>query len=354
MRFFSPGSSFLAAIVTMASCQPAVVQPQTVPTQTRAAVSGPISLDHPVIDLGKVRQGETKPFSVMVRNHTDKLLSFQGFRSTCSCSNLQAVQKELQSGGEAKVEGVFRGQGAYGSFNRSIEIQWGDVKPVVLTLTGEVYRDLVIEPEGLVLAPEPLAQRADEGQMVIHNRGSVPVRFQLSDLPAGIQVEAASTAIAAQSSMMLKIKALPQLLVKEQLQLAATTDHPQEHRITIPLLVQPRNSIQVYPPAFHWGLLSTKDWQARMPLDVKLSGPAFRQCRVIRIELPEYLQQVSQTGSPENQQHFRFTARTDTSPADLNGNIVFHLEVNGHSPANRLVIPLSGLLRDSQSLRSMR
>jgi hypothetical protein len=354
MRSLSRSRNLLLVAMLMAviSCQQGSSPSNVAPVSTVSALPADISLSTSLVELGQVRIGEVRKFHAFVRNHTNKPLHFKGFKTSCSCSNLTVAEKELPAGGEVRIEGQFRGQGQYGQFNRSIDIHWSDVEPAVLHLTGEVYRDLVFEPEALVLSPDAGLQLADEGRVTIRNRSAKSVQFCWGRLPAGITVSQPRCELPAGGSVILQIKADPELLVKDQFQLVASSNHDSEPRITFPVSIQPRNPLHVHPPGFHWGLLSQKEWQAKSPLRVRLSGAVLDRCVVSKVECPAYLKQLNHEQAGQSRERvFLFAPDSEVLPVNLNGSIVFHLLVKGQQQPVMLSVPVTGLLRDSQMVR---
>lgn len=354
MRSLSRSNKLLAllAALSLVGCQPPAKPTATQTKSTAPVVAADVSLETDLINLGKVRMGEVKTFETVIHNNTSKPLHFQGFKTSCSCSNLTVTEKELPPGGIVRVTGEFRGQGAYGMFNRTIYIQWGEAEPAALRLTGELYRDLVFEPASLELTPQMASHQADEKDVMLFNRSDTAVTVEWPSLPDGLTTSQTRFVVPAQSSVSFKVKAEPVHLIKNQFQLTASSNLPREERLQLPVIVKPRDALMVHPMGFHWGLLSQKEWQTKMPLRVKLWGPLLDSCEVSNIECPGYLvPSAAPEADKPGERVIWFSAQSEQAPVSLNNKIVIHLKVKGQAQLVPVTIPVTGLLRDSQVAR---
>jgi hypothetical protein len=330
-------------LLALLGCTSKTLQSITVSSSAR----GECSLSPTVIDLGKVRLGQTKHFTSSVSNQLNRPLSFQRFHTSCSCSDLKISSKHLPPQQSLPIEGQFRGQPPFGPFRREIKLLFAELNETpTLILTGEVYRDLIIEPASIELHPDPSQGQGDHQQVILRNRGDQSVKVRFENLPAGINVKVSPEEIQAGSSAKARIEVDPYFLSREKCELYATTSHPTENRLQLPALITPREGILVQPNAFRWGIIQEKDWRGQLPLKVRLKGKALKHFHLKSIKTPRYLNWVNPTEYVHaNDSLFLFDLSSASQPLDLNGEIAFHLEVKANQRLITLKIPVSGVLR---------
>lgn len=319
------------------------------PAGAGAAVE-PVSfvLEPHTLDLGRVGVGTTKGFKTTVRNLTDRALPFVGFESGCGCSRLAPEVGELLPGGAVAVTGEFRPPANQpGAFRKEVLVRWGDPasRPGVLTLTGEIIREIVLAPEMVVLRPDAAEGRGGAAAVQVENRSRQPVHFRLESTPEGVTCQPAGLSLAPGDRGTLTFNCDPWFLARESVSLYAATTHPAEQRIPLGLVIAPAHALQARPAAFKWGTLTRQELLKQSPLELRVRGEGLRHFDLRQVEAPPFLALRDRAVSA-GEIRLTFDVKGEALSADLNNAVVLHLQPKDRPRAVALKVPTSGILLD--------
>jgi hypothetical protein len=118
---FHPAGWLLAAALGMGVAWAAwsMREPAT-PATSRGA--SPLTLTPTQQHLGKIRQFETKAFTVQVKNTSTKTVEITGIEKSCGCTEVKADQTTLKPGETATLTGSLAAQDRLGEFGSTLRV----------------------------------------------------------------------------------------------------------------------------------------------------------------------------------------------------------------------------------------
>jgi hypothetical protein len=109
--------------------------------------------------LGKIRQGEIRPFTFTVTNTSPKTVEIVGVKASCGCTEVELSEKLLAPGASGTVTGKLSAEGRLGNFGSTLRFETlaGDFQET--TVRGQAVAPLV-GPTHLDLGETYLGEQA--------------------------------------------------------------------------------------------------------------------------------------------------------------------------------------------------
>ena len=215
----------------------------------------------------------------------------------------------------------------------------------VLTLTGEIYQEVTVSPETVVLRPDYTRGQGAEAVVRVENHGTEPIQFRMEATPKGVTCQPSHLSLPAGQGETLTFTCDPWFLAAENVTLYAATTHPFEKRVKLALAVAPPHALRVRPAVFRWGVIGRQDLMRLSPLELSLSGEGLDQFDIEWVETPAFLH-CGGKEAKKGQVTLTFAVDSATLGADLNSDIVLHLRPKTQPRGVTLKVPTSGILRD--------
>lgn len=300
------------------------------------------------IDLGRIRVGESREFSMTVRNVSDQPVKVERVLASCGCANARIEPQYIAPGGTAELKGRIAPKFSPGDLTVKITpIFQSAGRPQTVAVVATIVSLVELSPAIVQLQPS-LTGAASRAELSVQNRSTKPIELaSLTPLPGGVRLEPSSTVrVPAGGRAQFAVRAEYSDPVERRVTLHLRTGLSAEPLIELPVDLRPRPSLRISPAQIDFGIVSRAEFSRKNMVRVRLTGEALRLLTIDRVDVPRIVAShriVSDVaGTAELSLRFRESPRRTS----LDSHVVIQFRSNDAAPAVHATIPVSGLLTD--------